>query len=86
MLAFTRGMNGDYFVLLNFGSWAGERRLWELNLPDGLYRELWNSTWDEFRNIAEGEELQHNGGRDARLKRDYTLNIPELAAIVLQKV
>jgi 1,4-alpha-glucan branching enzyme len=86
VLAFTRGMNGDYFVLLNFGSWAGQRGLWELNLPEGLYRELWNSTWDEFRNRAEGEQLQHNGGRDARLKRDYTLNIPELSAIILQRV
>jgi 1,4-alpha-glucan branching enzyme len=86
ILAFTRGLNGDYFVLLNFGSWAGQRWLWELNLPEGEYRELWNSTWDEFRNASQSESLQHNGGRDARLRREYTLNIPNTAAIILQRV
>jgi 1,4-alpha-glucan branching enzyme len=86
MLGFTRGMNGDFYILLNFGSWAGHKSLAEINLPDGEYRELWNSTWDEFRNASENEQSQHNGGRDARLRREYSLNIPETAAIILQRV
>src|SRR5205085_8016263 len=57
MVAFTRGERGDFYMLLNFGNWAGQKSLAELNLPDGEYRELWNSTWDEFRNAAEGEQL-----------------------------
>jgi 1,4-alpha-glucan branching enzyme len=86
MLGFTRGMNGDYYVLLNFGSWSGTLSLAFLNLPNGTYRELWNSTWDEFRNSAENEQPRSNGGRDARLHHGSQLLIPDVGAIILERV
>ncbi|MER2518994.1 hypothetical protein E4Q23_17130 [Candidatus Accumulibacter phosphatis] len=85
LLAFTRGDNGDYFVLLNFGAWSGHRKLAELNLPWGQYRELWNSTWPAFAIHEEHEGEHSNGGRDARLHGGHALNIPAYGAVILQK-
>ncbi|HET7542326.1 MAG TPA: alpha amylase C-terminal domain-containing protein, partial [Polyangiaceae bacterium] len=85
MLAFTRGDNADLFVLLNFSPWEGQRSLAELNLPSGEYKELLNSTWGEYQISSEGEQDRSNGGWDARLIRDYTLNIPAYSALVLER-
>jgi 1,4-alpha-glucan branching enzyme len=86
ILGFTRGSNGDYYVLLNFGSWSGALSLSSLNLPDGTYRELWNSTWNEFRSPAEQEPVRSNGGREARLNRGSQLLIADIGVIILERV
>jgi 1,4-alpha-glucan branching enzyme len=85
MLAFTRGENADLFVLLNFGDWSGWRSLAELNLPDGDYKELLNSTWGEYRVDCEDETERSNGGWAAHLNRGSNLNIPPYGAVVLER-
>jgi 1,4-alpha-glucan branching enzyme len=86
LLAFARGDSEDYFVLLNFGGWSGKKRLSELNLGAGVYRELWNSTWPAFAIACEDEGEHSNGGREARLHRGSELEIPDYGAIVLERV
>jgi 1,4-alpha-glucan branching enzyme len=86
ILAFTRGQGDDFYILLNFGGWAGHRSLSELNLPLGEYRELWNSTWPAFSIQAEDEGEHTNGGRHARLHRHHALHVPDYGAVILQKV
>ena len=82
-LAFTRGGSGEYFVLLNFSSWSGWKSLGELNLPPGLYRERWNSTWPAFQ--VEWEDEHANGGRDAWLHAGNNLNVPDYGAVILER-
>jgi 1,4-alpha-glucan branching enzyme len=43
-LGFVRGQGNEYYTLANFGGWFGWKSLAELNLPEGVYHELWNST------------------------------------------
>jgi 1,4-alpha-glucan branching enzyme len=81
--AFSRGGEHEYFVVLNFGPWSGWRALAELNLPHGVYRELWNSTWPAF--AVEWEDEHTNGGRDARLHRGDWLHIPDYGCLVLER-
>jgi 1,4-alpha-glucan branching enzyme len=83
-LAFSRGMGGDYFVVLNFGGGEARRKLWEMNLPEGTYREQLNSTWPEY--AVESEGIQDNGGGQARLGRGDTLRVPGYGAVVLQRI
>jgi 1,4-alpha-glucan branching enzyme len=83
VLAFSRGEGREYFAVLNFDWQAQWRSLAELNLPNGLYRELWNSTWPAF--AVEGEDEHGNGGRDAQLSRNNWLNIPDYGVVVLEK-
>ena len=84
-LAFSRGEGDDFYVLLNFGGWSGIQNLGYLNLPNGLYRELWNSTWPAFVVMSEGENEHTNGGREARLHRGNALSIPDYGAVVLER-
>ena len=86
LLAISRGQRGDYFVMLNFGGWSGFHNLGFLNLPDGTYRELWNSTWPAFAIAGESEGEHSNGGRDARLRRSDSLQIPDYGAVILERV
>ena len=86
MLAFTRGNGGEMFVVLNFGGWAGSKPLAELNLPDGVYCELWNSTWPAFSIEAEDEDEHMNWGREARLTRGNWLHVPDYGVVVLSRV
>jgi 1,4-alpha-glucan branching enzyme len=85
LLAFSRGLNGDFFVLLNFGGWSGYKNLGEMNLREGQYRELWNSTWPAFAINAEQEGEHTNGGREAQLQRQDWLQIPDYGAVILQR-
>ena len=85
LLAFSRGEGANYFVLLNFGGWAGSIPLWEMNLPDGSYRELWNSTWPAFAVHGEDEDEHPNGGRDARLNRSHALHVPDYGVVILER-
>lgn len=84
VLTFSRGNGQEFFVVLNFGRWSQDRSLAELGLPDGLYLELWNSTWPAF--AAEFEDEHTNGGRDARLHRGLTLHVPDFGAVILLRV
>jgi 1,4-alpha-glucan branching enzyme len=85
LLAFTRGQRDEFYVLLNFGGWAGRRSLAELNLPGGTYCEYWNSTWPAFAIGAEREDEHANGGRDARLDRADALHVPDYGVVVLRR-
>ncbi len=84
-LAFSRGSRGDYFTLLNFGGQSGWQNLGVLNLPEGTYRELWNSTWPDFAIQGEQEDEHTNGGRSAALTRGHSLQIPDYGAIILER-
>jgi 1,4-alpha-glucan branching enzyme len=86
LLAILRGQRGDYFAVLNFGGWSGAHNLGYLNLPNGTYRELWNSTWPAFAIAGESEGEHTNGGRDARLRRSDWLQIPDYGAVILERV
>jgi hypothetical protein len=83
-LCFVRGHQGEYFTLANFGGWEGWKSLAELNLPDGRYRELWNSTWPAFAVESEGEHT--NGGRNATLRRESWLHVPDYGAVILERI
>jgi 1,4-alpha-glucan branching enzyme len=83
-LGFVRGQQGEYFILAIFGGWAGRKSLEELNLPDGRYRELWNSTWPAF--AVEGEDEHTNGGRDATLRREDWLHVPDYGVVILERI
>ena len=83
LLAFSRGLGDDYFVVLNFGGWAGWKSLAEMNLPNRRYRELWNSTWPAF--AVEGEGEHTNGGRDTQLHRGHWLHVPDYGVVVLER-
>ncbi len=85
LLAFSRGEGREFFVVLNFSNWSGQCSLAELNLPWGEYKELLNSTWGDYRITAENEDEHSNGGWDARLRREYTLNIPDYGVVVLER-
>ena len=85
LLALSRGDGSDYFVLLNFGSWSGWRSLGELNLPNGDYKELLNSTWGSYRLSSEAEDEHDNGGWGAHLGRGSWLNVPDYGVVVLEK-
>ncbi|AUD04337.1 alpha-amylase family glycosyl hydrolase [Spirosoma pollinicola] len=86
LLAFSRGGAGEFFIVLNFGTWSGSIGLSTLNLPDGVYCELWNSTWPAFAISGEWENEHTNWGRDARLSRNNSLNIPDFGVVVLERV
>jgi 1,4-alpha-glucan branching enzyme len=83
VIVFSRGEMHEYIAVLNFGSLAKNKLLWELNLPEGTYRELWNSTWPAF--AVEWEDEHANGGRDARLGRGDRLNIPDYGCVILER-
>lgn len=85
LLALSRGDSADYFVLLNFSSWSGWRSLAELNLPDGDYKELLNSTWGDYRIDVEGEDQHDSGGWSAHLHRGAWLNVPDYGVVVLER-
>jgi 1,4-alpha-glucan branching enzyme len=85
LFAFTRGRSQEYYVLLNFGGWSGSRLLSSLNLPQGEYRELWNSTWPDFAIRAEDEGEHSNGGRRSQLGRHHHLRVPDYGAVILQR-
>ena len=72
-------------MLLNFSSWSGSRSLGELNLPDGDYKELLNSTWSDYRVASEVEDEHSNGGWDAHLNRGSWLNVPDYGVVVLER-
>jgi 1,4-alpha-glucan branching enzyme len=84
-LALSRGDGDDLFVILNFGAGSGWRPLDELNLPEGSYKELLNSSWGDYRVASEGEVEHSNGGWDAQLNRGNWLNVPPYGVVVLEK-
>jgi 1,4-alpha-glucan branching enzyme len=85
MLAFTRGLGADYYVLLHFGGASSWQPAVQLNLPHGIaYRELWNSTWPAF--AVESEDEHTNGGREARIGSGSHINVPDHGAVVLERV
>lgn len=86
LLTFTRGDGNDYFIVLNFGGWSGSVSLITLNLPGGVYRELWNSSWPAFAVPGEGEHEHTNWGRDARISRTNALNVPDYGVVILERV
>jgi 1,4-alpha-glucan branching enzyme len=84
VIAFSRGANNEYFVILNFGPNVVWRTLGDMNLPDTIYKELLNSTWQQFQ--VEWENTHDNGGWNARLNRGTTLQIPDYGAVILERL
>lgn len=82
MLAFSRGDHADLFVVLNFSPWYGWRSLAEMNLPEGVYAEILNSTADDFRLQVEGEDPHGNSGQ---LTREHGLHVPDFGVVVLER-
>ena len=83
IIAFSRGSAQEYFIVLNFGPNVYWKNLGIMNLPDGFYKELWNSTWPQFQ--VEWEEMHENGGWGAYLHRGYDLHIPDFGAVILER-
>ncbi|MBN1981591.1 MAG: alpha amylase C-terminal domain-containing protein [Chitinivibrionales bacterium] len=83
VIAFSRGYSKDYFVVMNFGDNPRNTNLAHMNLPDGEYKELCNSTWPDYQ--VENEEEHSNGGWDAHLSRTSSINIPDHGVIVLER-
>lgn len=81
IIAFSRGDAKDYFVVLNFGDREFPQNLGVMNLPEGTYKELWNSTYQAFQ--VEWENEFRNWGD---LHRDNWLNIPDNGAVILQRI
>ncbi|MCL6589580.1 MAG: alpha amylase C-terminal domain-containing protein [Firmicutes bacterium] len=84
VLGFSRGEGKDYYIVCNFGPWPVTRSLRQMNLYDGVYHELLNSTWPAFQ--VENEDEHTNGGREARLYPDGNLTIPDYGAVILEKI
>jgi 1,4-alpha-glucan branching enzyme len=83
MVAFSRGEGAEWFVVLNWSDRGGERSLAALNLPGGEYKELLNSSWGSYQ--VEWEDEHPNGGWDARLRREYNVNVPDYGAVILER-
>jgi 1,4-alpha-glucan branching enzyme len=81
VIAFSRGDGKNYFVVLNFGDKEISQNLGVMNLPEGGYQELWNSTYPAFQ--VEWENEFRNWGT---LHRDNSINIPDNGAVVLERV
>jgi 1,4-alpha-glucan branching enzyme len=81
VIAFSRGEAKDYFVVLNFGDRQVTQNLGIMNLADGAYREIWNSTYPDFQ--VEWEQEFRNWGD---LQRGSWLNIPDNGAVILERV
>jgi 1,4-alpha-glucan branching enzyme len=84
VIAFSRGSMQEYFIVLNFGSAVCLKNLGMMNLPDGIYKELCNSTWPQFQ--VEWEDMHENGGWGAHLHRGCNLNIPDYGAVILERL
>jgi 1,4-alpha-glucan branching enzyme len=84
LVAFSRGGNHEFFVILNCSPDAVTRSLGHMNLPGASYKELWNSSWPAFQ--VEWEDEHANGGRDALLYRDLNLNIPDYGVVILERI
>lgn len=82
-IAFTRS-EGRFLVIVTFGTPDGRQDLGWLGLPDGnLYKEIFNSSSDEYRVNNEAQML--NGGYDAQLRSGDVIRLPSIGAVVLQR-
>lgn len=84
ILALTRGDHAEYFVVLNFGGWAGWKPLSEMNLPSGTYREVLNSSWPQYRVYGEADDL-HDNGWGSTFHIGGSLHIPDYGVVVLER-
>lgn len=85
LLVFSRGASAELFVVASFGPSPVARSLAELNLPSGDYKELLNSSWTDYRIVAEHEQQRDNGGWSARLRREHWLQVPDYGVVVLER-
>lgn len=82
-LAFTRGW-GRFFVVVTLGTPYARQNLGVLGMPNGRpYKEIFNSTWSEYRMDSEPAAL--NGGYDASLTPESTVQLPSIGALILER-
>jgi 1,4-alpha-glucan branching enzyme len=83
-VAFSRA-EGRFFVIATFGTPDTQQDLGWLNLPGGaVYKEIFNSTSDQYRMNA--EQAVNNGGTFAQLRAGNLIHLPNIGAIVLERL
>ena len=83
-VAFTRD-GGRFFVVVTLGTSDRRQDLGWLGLPQGsAYKEIFNSTWPDYQ--VDHDDPASNGGYDARLTAGTIANLPEIGAVVLERV
>ena len=81
-VAFSRA-GGRLFVIVTFGTTDIRQDLGWLGLPAGTYKEIFNSSWDEYQ--LEWEPSSSNGRYTAQLRRGSVVNLPAIGAVVLER-
>jgi hypothetical protein len=77
-------LGGRYVVIGTFGTPDTRQALSWLKLSGyGRYKEIFNSTWDEYK--VDSEPLMSNGGYDANLGSTDLITVPTVGAIVLER-
>ena len=83
-MAFSRA-GGRFFVIATFGTRDTQQDLGWLNLPGGAaYKEILNSTSDQYR--MDAEQAVNNGGTFAQLRAGSLVHLPNIGAIVLERL
>jgi 1,4-alpha-glucan branching enzyme len=81
-IAFSRD-GGHFFVVATFGTADRQQRLGDLGLPEGAYKESFNSTWPQYR--VDYDADASNGGYTARLSAASIVNLPEVGAVIFER-
>ena len=82
-VAFSCGRNQELFTVVTFGTPDQRQDSSWLGLPDGSYKEIFNSSWPCFQ--VEFEQEQTNGGYGAQIGRGTVLKLPWIGAVVLER-
>lgn len=83
-IAFSRD-GGRIFVVATFGTPDRRQNLGWLGLPQGcVYKEVFNSTWPVYGVAWDG--WSDNGGHGATLTSDAVASLPEIGAVVLERI
>ena len=83
-VAFSRA-GGRFFVIATFGTADTQQDLGWLNLPGGAaYKEIFNSTSDQYR--MDAEQAVNNGGNFAQLRAGNLVDLPTIGAIVMERL
>ena len=83
-VAFSRA-DGRFFVIATFGTPDTVQDLGWLNLPSGsAYKEIFNSTWPQYK--VQTDPSVDNGGYSAQLRAGNLIHLPNIGAVVLERL
>lgn len=83
-VAFSRA-DGRFFVIATFGTPDTVQDLGWLNLPSGsTYKEIFNSTWPQYK--VQTDPNVDNGGYSAQLRAGNLIHLPNIGAVVLERL